>query len=352
MDDEQISRWALQAAARELVGSEGVAFCKRKVLPGVTEVPAMVATVNGKRKAFYSNLFTCSSVWMCPICSAKISERRRVELTTAIEKHPELVPVLATFTLSHTRGDKLPEVLGALLAAYRQLKSGRWWADFEKRYGCVGSVRGLEVTFGVNAFHPHIHVLFFFRRGVSLESLLGDLKARWKFVLQKQGRGASWDRGVDVRFANADIANYVNKYGEENAKAGAWGIEHELVKSPVKISKRGGKSPMQLLGEFYNGDKKSGYRWREYALTFKGKNALVWSRGLRDALGLGAELSNKEIAEREEEHAKKFAGISLAQWKKITRYEVRGELLKFMVRDDEVGFWKLVNAICGDEVEV
>ncbi|MEZ1674500.1 hypothetical protein QVM16_33425, partial [Pseudomonas aeruginosa] len=35
-------------------------------------------------KAFFSGLQVCASVWAGPVCAAKISERRRAELVTAV----------------------------------------------------------------------------------------------------------------------------------------------------------------------------------------------------------------------------------------------------------------------------
>lgn len=35
-------------------------------------------------KAFYQGLMACGGVWTCPVCAAKVSERRRQELKEAI----------------------------------------------------------------------------------------------------------------------------------------------------------------------------------------------------------------------------------------------------------------------------
>jgi hypothetical protein len=39
------------------------------------------------RVAHYKSLIVCGSVWMCPLCTAKISERRREELERAVSRH-------------------------------------------------------------------------------------------------------------------------------------------------------------------------------------------------------------------------------------------------------------------------
>lgn len=352
MDKEQarrLSRWTLQAAARELVGSESVAFCFRKLAFNAA-LKRQFSTVDvcysaAVRRAHYKHLFICASVWMCPICAAKISERRRIELSQAIEQNAaDVVPVLVTFTLSHTRGDKLPVVLSAMLSAYRRMKSGRWWKEFQARYSMLGSVRGLEVTFGQNAWHPHLHCLFFFKRVGSLE-IENELKARWSESLKKEKRGASFARGVTVRFGGADVANYVSKLGAENVTVDKWSLSHELAKSAVKVSKQNGKTPMQLLGEYANGNKKSGHRWREYALAFKGRHQLVWSRGLRSRLGIGKEESDEQIAKREDESAVLLASLSLSQWKIVLSQDARGELLQVADSGDVASLWNFLHSL-------
>jgi hypothetical protein len=255
---------------------------------------------------------------MCPICAAKISERRRVELTQAIA-HTDLVPALVTFTLQHNQGDKPGLLLGALLDSYRFLKGGRKWANFVSDVGWLGSIRSLEVTYGDNGWHPHLHVLAFFKAGSILDGVADFLKSRWVGILERHERTATLIHGVDFRSANTAVAGYVAK----------WGLEHELVKSAVKIARgRNGRTPTQLLLDYVDGDEKAGALWQEYARAFKGKRQLVWSRGLRDLLGLGKEETDEGIVQREEEAAVLLAQLTLKQWRVVLAHNARGELLE------------------------
>ena len=50
--------------------------------------------------AHYSGLQTCGSVWSCPICAAKITERRRLEVQDAINQHRQAGGEVQLLTLT------------------------------------------------------------------------------------------------------------------------------------------------------------------------------------------------------------------------------------------------------------
>ena len=106
-------------------------------------------------------LQTCGSVWTCPVCAAKIAERRRVELLDAMEMHKAQggAVSLLTLTTPHQRGDNLAVLLaqqGKALVGF--LKDRAVVAVFAEM-GWIGQVRALEVTHGRrsdrnNGWHP------------------------------------------------------------------------------------------------------------------------------------------------------------------------------------------------------
>ena len=73
-------RYACQAVARKALPGERVSMCLR-FRNNSSEV--QVWKHKKTAKAFYGGLVVCGSVWLCPICAAKISERRRIELQKA-----------------------------------------------------------------------------------------------------------------------------------------------------------------------------------------------------------------------------------------------------------------------------
>src|SRR4051794_16390042 len=68
-------RWQLQREARALLPDERVAFCMRRIQ--ATTVDVLYSPQH--KSAHYGGLMVCGSVWVCPLCAAKISEHRRVE---------------------------------------------------------------------------------------------------------------------------------------------------------------------------------------------------------------------------------------------------------------------------------
>jgi hypothetical protein len=337
----RLNRWALQSAARKLMPDERVAGCLRRVgfdpetRRGYREVLVMFA--EEMKRAHYKHLMVCGSVWMCPLCGAKISERRRVELSQALE-NSDLFFGLMSLTLEHRRGDRLKGSLDALLDAREKLKSGRAWQNFIREFGIVGTISALETTYGVNGHHPHSHNLLVSRSPLDAAAVHGFIFRRWLAALSDHDRSATSERGVDVRTAESDVADYVGKWGHEprNLKRpNGWTIEHELTKSVSKMSKGDqGFTPLDLLQAFNAGDDQAGKIWQEYARTFKGRHQLQWSRGLRELLGLGRIESDMEIAARADEPAVLLAALSREQWKVILGNDARGEVLEVASRGD------------------
>ena len=351
----RLNRWALQSAARELMPRESVAFClRRRGFDADSKrffSDVLVMYAEHLKRAHYKHLFICGSVWMCPICAAKISERRRVELAQAIE-NSDFHLALVSLTLQHSSGDKLKDSLGALLHARDRLKNGRAWQNFCRDFGIVGTISSLETTYGVNGWHPHSHNLLIARRRLDAGAVHDFLFPRWLAGLSECDRSATSDRGVDVRTAQSDVSAYVAKFGREpkNPKRPfGWTIEHELTKSVSKMSRGDqGFTPLDLLQAFLVGDKRAGKLWQEYAGIFKGRHQLQWSRGLRSLLGLGKLESDQEIAARADEPAVLLATLSLHQWQVILGNDARGELLEVASSGDIVELQKFLHEIGAD----
>jgi hypothetical protein len=172
-----------------------------------------------------------------------------------------------------------------------------------------------------------LHVLFFAARGADFNSLGDVLKECWLSILDMNGRSASDDIGVQLSDRRGDVARYIAKFGHE-PKPNRWTVEHELIKSPSKLGKSEHRTPTQLLRDYMRGDRGAGNLWREYSLAFKGKRQLVWSRGLRRALGLDKEKSDEELAKATDEPSVLLGQISLAQWRVILANDARAEVLE------------------------
>ena len=69
----RVERFALQSVARDILPTSRTAKCLRI---RAYDKDVQVWTKNHKT-ASYAGLQTCGSVWVCPVCGAKVVERRR-----------------------------------------------------------------------------------------------------------------------------------------------------------------------------------------------------------------------------------------------------------------------------------
>jgi hypothetical protein len=282
---------------------------------------------DGGRVDFYHNeartsatmrgLQRCGNLHTCPICSAKVGELRRKQLSAAMTRQVanKGTAYLLTFTFPHERcehGDGetcefcLPALLEKFEKAISLFTNSRQWKYFRKAKRVVGSVRSREATVSLeNGWHPHIHQLTFcdknaFNEGAPAEN--GDLNSLeieelsrlWCDKLFKVGLGENsklYDmlkHAFNVR-GGEQAAEYIAKFGHDSK----WGASAELAKSHSKTGAAGERwgvmhfTPFQLLMWIENDNEGRGWavhRFREYAKALEGKRALTWSPGLKSAL--------------------------------------------------------------------
>ena len=323
---DKIDRFFLQEIAREIIPEHRVGNCFRKILPGKEYVKILHNSEH--QRAHYGNLMVCGSIWLCAVCASKISERRKNELVQGVNNHNSGL-AMVTFTMRHSAGDSLQENLEILNTAYKCVTAGGWFQRFKTTWGVIGSVSNLEITYGENGWHPHKHLLYFFRSNVSksdLELIRQQLTDRYLFFLNKLG-GSGLDRvAVDVQEAKTEKQKFAEYMAKIDKKP--WGIEAEMTKSHVKISPGGGLSFWELLKMASTGEYKYILLVREYAKITKGKQSLVYTKGLRKKLGIGAQETDLEVAEKIEEESIQLAIIARDIWTKISRLGLRGQLLE------------------------
>jgi hypothetical protein len=309
-------RYALQSSAKKILPKERVGKCMRYPIPYQNvEIHKHRKTL----KSFYCNLGVCGSVWMCPVCSAKISERRRIEMKTATELHKQDGGYLAmiTLTVRHNNGDKLYEKLERLTIAKRSLTSGKRWDALKTKINLLGTIRAFETTHGKNGWHPHYHVLLFFYNKQDLDQLGTEIYELWEAACRRSGLEAS---GQGFKIQGADEASdYVSK----------WGIDYEMTKSQTK---RGGgekgRTPFDILRDYlYDSKKSDEILFKIYAEAFKGKNQLFWSRGLKKQFEV-VELDDQTIVQKTEEQADFLFMVSPEVWQAVYRKKLQSTLLE------------------------
>lgn len=258
--------------------------------------------------AGFSGLQTCGSVWVCPVCSAKILARRSLEtglMLLAWENQGGRV-ALGTLTMRHHQGHSLSALWAALQAAWDRVISSRVWTKWRKRMGSPGLIKVVEVNIGPNGWHVHIH----FALLVSGEATDGDLTALSGWLTPKWQR-AVVANGFDALPVGQDLAYFGGvdaavQLGEYLSKATAYGTSEALGRELFGAANKRARGiystvPVwRLLEEIKaTGDLDQWHRWVEYEKASKGKRQMAVSHGLRDLLGVGPEVTDEEIAAEE-----------------------------------------------------
>lgn len=282
------------------------------------------------KRAHYGNLMICGSVWTCPPCAAKISERRKAEITAATNLHVESggALIMITRTFAHQKFDNLSVMVKAQRKALSWMREQRGYKNLMLEIGYVGHIRALEVTYGdANGWHPHDHELVLTadkltqRLQKKVQSVQFEL---WRKACIRFGLGIpNRKRGVDVRAAES-CAEYIAKVGREST----WGLGSELAKQHTKSGREGSMTPFDLLRRYEAGEKRFGPLFIEFANAFFGAHQIGWSRGLKK-LFLIEERSDEELAKEQEHDAVVVLGISKWEWRFVLQQprDVRGLIL-------------------------
>lgn len=326
-------RFLLQAAAREVLlqHAERVHFCYRRP-HGRGDISVQYAPDHGR--SFVSGLQTCGSVWMCPVCAAKIAERRRLEVKQAIDLHTAAggMVVMLTRTIRHHNGDNLGVMLGRFSSARKALKQGHY-KDFTECIGLFGTIKSLEVTFGVNGAHPHDHELWFLPGGSDLTVVENYIRPRWERLVKRFGLPEINKHGVslDYRPTGDEMLNlYMTKAG------GVWDLDRELTGSATKKARgKAGRTPAAILYDWLLLQSPADRSlWLDYALSFKGQKFVTFSHGLKAHFGID-DKSDEEIAREERENAYVLARLSYASWRIVLAARRIPELLDIADSGDE-----------------
>lgn len=340
----QLEKWVLQSVARSCLGNtHRTASCMRNRQYKKPDVQVKYSLL--RKRSFFGNLQTCGSVWSCPICAQKISESRRNTLITLVDRHlflkssinpklPHRGVYLITRTVPHTVNQPAKLLMQQMAKAESKYKSGAPWKRLVEKFGIIGSVRSVEVTYGANGWHPHIHELVFTEEALlvkdkkkyplerdDLDDLKEDLYKRWKSAAVRGGFAEpSFENGVDVK-----DGTYATRYVSK------WGIESELTKWHLK---KGYKSfgPFDFLRIAQDGGPlalTARALFIEYSEAFKGVRQLHPTPGLYALYDLNVEeeKTDEELAQGNEEGARLLASLTENEWKCILREGLRGPLL-------------------------
>ena len=327
--EKQVERFMLQSVARKFLPKSRTDNCLR-VRQGSGDVRVLKSIEH--KTAHFGGLQTCGSVWACPVCSAKIAERRRAELIAAMAAHRAsggFVPML-TLTAPHQFKDKLADLLAKQARALRSFWSDRVAKSVFQEMGIVGQVRAAEVTHGRrsprnNGWHPHYHVLLFGGASIYLARCDPNVISRWEWSLSDRWAACCVRAGLGVPSREHGLKL---DHGDKAAKYVAkWGLEDEMTKGHTKKSLHG-ETPFDFLRAYLadSTDKQAGALFKEFAETFKGKRQLHWSKGLKQRYAIG-EKTDIELAAVQDDSAVLLGSITIDQWRDVLAVEGRGLVL-------------------------
>ena len=316
---------------------------------------------SGSNVAGFQGVTTCGSVWACPVCSAKVAAHRANELAQAVEWYTSQGQsvYMITLTMRHNQGQSLKDCWSALSYGWRGVNEGKQWVADKEMWGVDGWNRVTEVTHGPNGWHVHAHVVMFFNREVSTQTVqfVGQrMYQRWEKALRRKGFDAVEERGLNIRKADEAVADYLAKttyaedpklqaaseaYAEAN-KASAKKLAGEAALGVFKEARRGNRTPFKILhsiiaGQQIGADTTEDERlWREWERSSKGRKQMQWSRfegpdglRLRERVGLEADdKDSEEITEEDQLKGEVVAWMPKATWN-VVKHEAEFLLQAF-----------------------
>ncbi|EGR3150114.1 hypothetical protein DLH80_23620 [Vibrio parahaemolyticus] len=336
-------------------------------LDGGKKIPRGYAGILKGQKggAFFGGLVQCGSVWTCPVCGAKIAERRADELRTAMgeAKKRGLHVALLTATVRHGIGDHISDLMPKLAKSQTSFWGRRKVKDTFDSFGLVGRVRSLEVTYGSSGWHPHVHILVFSEKKIP-KAVKRNLALEWQKSCVSAGLPKpTLENGLDVRNGEA-AGEYICKFADDSklpVKTGTgdtvtWDSADEMTKSQSKKGRQGNITPfdmLRLIDESETTDSQRNFyraRFEEYAVAFKGRRQLVWSRGLRDEFDMGKEKTDEELVLEMNEESNVMALLDKNEMSALSRKELRSTALALVENGGRDALARLLHPIAGADM--
>lgn len=326
-------RRQLRAISAAALPKEAVARCGQYAGgdPGLTvDDQRFVAVQRGQHGAFFGNVVSCKSVWHCPVCAARIAQERRRGIATAISQHmahENGLVVMVTLTAQHSKSDDVKALRQSMTARWRKVRSGRIVQEMDKSCGMVGGVRVFEVTNGENGWHPHFHILLFFRPVDDdaneylkrIDRYCAYVVDRWLSFCASDGNGAQ-RQGQDWQYAASpeEAGEYVTK----------WGPDWEMTHGHLKKGNLGGRSPWQILMDIRDYNRQEDIAlFQQYAIAFKGAKQLNWFGSVREEIEKAD--TDTEVSEKNEEENSECVGyLSDGTYQALVKMGLELDLLR------------------------
>jgi hypothetical protein len=323
---------------------------------------------------------SCASVWSCACCGSLIRARRSEEVQQAAQWWEAAGGqfLFLTLTVRHYAEDTLERTMDALTGAWTATINGAPWKRFARRHGIRHWIKAQEVTLGwQNGWHAHLHILLLVDLPGAAKDLRADAESAWAevtaatdgrvraakvrkaqrrdvdaaearriadqgisrererelhawlydrwrtMVLKCGGREPSRRRGVDIRTVRHGnvVGLYISKLQEGDREHKGWAVGQEMSRQDLKKGRLDSLVPLELLDTDGLSDEQVERQrayWLEYVHATKGRRAMTWSRGLKDAAGI-TEVDDEQIVAEEAEDTEddRVLIIRAAAWRGI-----------------------------------
>lgn len=300
---ELIPLRTLQTVSSAILGGrEGM--CGKFVVNPSERVQVVEVDRDGKSSIGYHGLGRCGCVWTCPTCSYKILSRRKDQISRILQNAlaEDTTVGFLTLTIPHHRRQSAKELRKLVAGSWRKLRQRRAFRKMtgeikvdpqqillssgrgrKKSYPKVilpdfeGDIRSLEITYGQNGFHPHLHILIFAKCSPAQMKVFcnGTFKI-WAQIIKKAGYGECSEDAYDYQEVDSPekVAEYVAK----------WDVAKEMTDA---AGAKGGKgrNPSQILADIYQEKgnvKQDKAIYKEYAEAFKGSPKITINGKLKE----------------------------------------------------------------------
>jgi hypothetical protein len=352
-DDEQ--KWLNPARELDIVrkntARDGQRFCL--AFSSSDEVATLQRGTSLKgNKARITGVLPCN-LQTCPNCAKRSRFRKAVEVQGICENllsskrdfcgvKVDRELFMITLTASHHKNESLSTVLERVQGSAKKLFAGRMGMKW-RNLGLEVVSRSVEVTYGKNSWHPHLHLLVSFSALPLGEYVLPEWQKQdlWKklrdsWVTLTEGKARA-DVGFDVvpvdRHSLAEVAGYVSGVSvSEQAKGAAMeAVRHDLKRGrkgnigafevPSLMVKAEAGEDVEIGGKLYSFEELVSL-WQEWEIALTGVHQVAIGRGMS-----AFRMTKEEVDDRVEE-------IAQAQEKddEVTTWETVRELSPFELK--------------------
>lgn len=179
VQDYHLQSWLKRKIAtlpyEQRISLKNLSMCSHKILPksvAPTAPQAVYLLSNGESAKFFGHI-TCKNTWCCPICTARVMEKRRQRVQAALDAlGDKLFAFGMTFTTPHLRFQSCHEVTQILYDTWTRFNNCKSLSkskednftkpvkNFFKHLNIKYYVKIAEYTWGANGWHPHFHCIF------------------------------------------------------------------------------------------------------------------------------------------------------------------------------------------------